>query len=1254
MKKGIIRQIPLQAELCLNKQKVDIEDFKGWNKCNAPVYGNCLSPLYKKENTHHDIYIGDDTYDWESGVLYKNGTAVLSGVGSKKIKKTELTQDCDAMEIHSNNIETLKILSSNQVRYGSNFGGTEYTVANCQRIVCTKVFHTSWSSGGTTYNSSGFAILYLSTSGYYAYYIHQNYSGGQSYDLYGPGDTSWNNFEVVSPLIQYAAKEGNILFSFFGKSGADVSSTMVRNVVLGVGVVHNNPTFNDATLYPTRYQTQTTSPMSVIANIYTYLYYQPDTYPGGNNPGIHQQVHLEIDPHPYYPIKINLGIFDYKNYPVETLTFPATDKYVIYDRHVTVYGSILNYAYYKTTLDVWEGSTRIISQSVNGQVSISNPLPPKLSQDYSNTASYKFYSTYARNGDGSNSMSYVQLWLPTLVNENDVNTDSIYEFTETASDTPNTKFGYINVQGPKLGVITYMNFALSQDGQNQIPTCLQNPEYFQWRDVTSYSYSYGGGAIIFNGRYGSWDCKTWRARFCYNADYYPPNKDNAFDYAAGYLTLSGKYKTPYTEQSLKDVDCCMDDGKLYTVLPIVNNENTPMPTKLFALTGTITGYNSTYNRISYTSTSTFNITYDQDDATNVFPKYFKGMSISISNYYLRIVYMFKAKQADTEYINIMIDSPSMAEGEKAAHLYAGVQRGTYANLQGAVKNTTNTEGFRLLFNNNMISNISCYENKRYLGTILADWFTIDETFCPAFSDTVLYYKDIYNHLHKIELVTTGQDWEYKFVENRYIVLNTTNYFNCYDTKTGLKRHWASDYNNRTIYGYAFSTYTNNSTFRSLLTSVLFSGLMITGQNANYEATNDTITSIEIAPINYYRVLKDWFTFYSCETPYGATEGIDFYRADNGSTSALYVFSYQNNIKYINSDLVNPYVVYPIPQNGDIRYNPNLFTRFITSYNNKDMVISDGVAYRLAYYNNVIPIMSYYLLDGVEELKAAFVLQSGYYGVSDTRLYQMNYSNGVSVEVVCDITNLEYLGALPTQALFWSAQNRAIYSFRGNCIMSLTQYANDLSEIKGKWYNPATQELFLDTNIGLLVFSDLGTYCLPKFVVEIPPEQEGGEPTYEEKDIEDIFFYPDKFIINLKDYDDNSFFWSYNLLTGYSSNRIHFITKYYGNARTPITVNNIYIRLFNQEVQNAQGTIKFKGHTVTDIGVQTDEREVIIGGTDGEEWDAETNTILVKYTPQYNRGIGFALEVDTTFPIVDIKYDYVEDAVIESQIAHVNI
>ena len=140
MKKGNLRFIPLQADLCLNKQKVDIKDFTGWQKCNAPVYGDCLSPLYKKNGDHHDIYIGDDYFDWSNGVLSKNGNEVLSGVGSKKIKKTKINAEYDSLTVSSDNVLTwAKITSGNTFNY-SLYGSTtqSVTVNNCTRIITVK------------------------------------------------------------------------------------------------------------------------------------------------------------------------------------------------------------------------------------------------------------------------------------------------------------------------------------------------------------------------------------------------------------------------------------------------------------------------------------------------------------------------------------------------------------------------------------------------------------------------------------------------------------------------------------------------------------------------------------------------------------------------------------------------------------------------------------------------------------------------------------------------------------------------------------------------------------------------------------------------------------------------------------------------------------------------------------------------------------------------------------------------------------
>jgi len=1253
MKKGIIRQIPLQADLCLNKQKVDIEDFKGWNKCNAPVYGNCLSPLYKNQGTHHDIFIGNDTYDFVEGVLKKNGTEVLSGAGSKKIKKTKITEDYSSVAVASDNVLTwVKELSGSSFSYSLHgSASTEVTLQNCQRIVSTKAFDRH------NLLMYGIVVLYLRTDAAYGYYIAWSDNGTVRSTNGADDPTVYTDFNVISPLIQVAVfAQSKFMVSFFGSSGASLSETDVKNVYIEGSAVYDNPDFHDGTVTPLRYKVHD-GDFKINAKINTSFYhteYRDYTYV---QIGMKQELILEISKHAT-DVEIELLSNDPDNArTLETFSIPAnmsTD--VVYKRTVYYWDYITsdsggtqtpNYRYKleitgENTVDT-SGTGLIVPDSIDfSTAEYIKTLPCYIRENY-------WYTDEIRRGKSDkNICGRFRCKTVTNIDDTDAPVNGWSEWKDFGG------YGYNGLEiknywGAKTlnGVeptADYWSYADAIDYLDNASIVLNN-----WN--TNCCYAAGFWAYRYIGSEGNWerDCKCNPIWFNANA-----NPTTTLLYGEGYYNFSYKnskyvygfyqYKTAYTENALKTVDCCFDDGNLYCVGAITTDTETPLPTKLFSLSGTFDSFTVGTKTIEYTTSTSFDIQYDYYDENNVYIKYYVGMNISLSNNYLRIVYQFKAKKDDKEedYINVLVDCLGIAEGEKAAHLYAGINSKTGGNVQGGVKNSTATEGFRMLFNNNLMSNIACYEQKDYIGTIIADWFTIDDTFCPAFSATQLYYKDINNHIWKVELVSNNADWDYKFIENRYIVLNTVNYFNCYDTKTGLKRHWASDYNNRIIFGFPFEEYEADTQFKSLLETEKFSGLLITGQNANYEETKDSITGIEIGAIYYNKVLRDYMSFISCNVPYGAVEGIDMYRGDDNSTSALYICSFQNGLKYIDNDLVNPAAIYPISENGDIRFNPNLFTQFISSYNNKDMVISDGIAYKLLYFNNVIPIMAYYMLDGVEELENAFVLQSSYYGVSSTRLYQMNYTNGVGVEVVCDITNLEYLGALPTQALFWSAQNRAIYTFKGNCIMQLSQYANDLTVIKGKWYNPATQELFLDTNIGLLVFSDLGTYCLEK------------ENEYENSDIKDIFFFPDRFLINLKINTTTTFYFSYNNLEDYTSNKIKLITKYYGNAKTPITINNVYVRLFNQNVINATGDIVFKAHTVTDIGVHTDTKTVNIGGETGEQWDSETDTMLVKYTPQYNRGLGVALEIETTFPIIDIKYDYVDEVSTESQVAHINI
>lgn len=1265
MKNGVLRFIPLQADLCLNKQKVDIEDFKGWQKCNAPVYGDCLSPLYKKEDDHHDIYIGNDTYDWENGALKKNGVTVWSGGNSHKITKAKINEDYDALSVNSGNYKVwAKITSSNSVTdFCHNVTRTE-TIPNAVQIVAVKVFEDE------TNKVYGVVVMYLHSSGKYGYMIRY-YHNGTMEKVYGSngGTTLWDNFDVISPLIQVGVVGvEKFIISFFGSSGANLGATQVKNVYVSGDQVYDNPLFSDASQYTDRYGiNKEGTKIEIKAETSSGASFTSVTDAANGNykykTGIKQIIEIKMSSHPQ-PIRLLCWEFGKGIGVYQEFTFPPSAVDQTYKRTIIYYTGVqegsggsdklipnwtnVNYYYHLET-------TGISSSAVDRETTGTGRATP-FEEDIIDEDFVRILPMYTSKDMFGYYPCEWRINYNRLSNENSVEAPPLYDYPEIA---------YIEFGDDGFTVNNYCAWTRG-DGATAWSS---HADFSQWLETNKEDVKYGTSQDVLNprgfnpfyaGRFQfKWSSSTpiittvwqndWNANI-FETEHYSSSAENSTKYYFFYpakeeYTLDNPIKTLYTDQSLKEVDCCMDDGHLYCVGSLTDDTENPLPTKVLSLSGTFSSFDKTTNTINYTSDAVLSIEYDQSEEENVFPKYYVGMSVSIQNYYLRIVYLFKAKKDDTDLINIVVDNLAIAFGETPSHLLGGAQRGTNANLQGGVYNCPATEqndGWRLLFNNNILSNVGCYEKGEYIGTILADWFSIDGDFCIAFNQTSLYYKDNNGTIWKLELVTEGNEWDYRLVEDRYIVFNTTNYFNCYDTKTGVKRHWASDYNNRMLYGYGFTSYSNNNTYRRILEQTRFNGLIITAQNANYEMTKDMITGLILGAIVYDGCLKDTVSFLSCKMPYGAVESIDLYRGDNDSTSAIYVCSYSNAIKFVNNDLVNPYAVYPISENGDIQFNPNLFTMFIKSYNNKDMVISDGIAYRLVYFNNVVPVMAYYMLDGVEELIGAFVLQTSYYGVSESRLYQMNYSNGVGVEVVADITNMEYLGALPSQALFWSAQNRAIYSFKGNCIMTLMQYANELTGIYGKWYNPATQELFLDTNIGILVFSDLGTYCL-----EWETETEGAS-------VKDIFFFKDHFIVNLIDDTEYSYFYSYNNKEGYTSNGIFIFTKYYGNGLVPITVNNVYVRLYNQSVADAEGNIIFKGHTITDIGTETDEKTVVIGGEEGEAWDTPTDTMLVKYTPQYNRGLGFALEIKTTFPIIDIKFDYVENGSIESQIAHINI
>jgi hypothetical protein len=195
--------------------------------------------------------------------------------------------------------------------------------------------------------------------------------------------------------------------------------------------------------------------------------------------------------------------------------------------------------------------------------------------------------------------------------------------------------------------------------------------------------------------------------------------------------------------------------------------------------------------------------------------------------------------------------------------------------------------------------------------------------------------------------------------------------------------------------------------------------------------------------------------------------------------------------------------------------------------------------------------------------------------------------------------------------------------------------NDIESISGTWYNPATQELFISTNLGLLCISNHYQYLLDDLTV-----------------VNNIVFYNDHFIIQgevdvLTKYEADS---TANqpagsggavVLPGMPVTPIYhgilnYQTDYLGNNALKSNFDCLYIRVF--KVNDQSGYVKVKSTTVTDMGVETDERTYTI---DSESWDSLTDSIYLRYQPKYQKACAISFEVESTNPIICHELGYTE-------------
>ena len=680
-------------------------------------------------------------------------------------------------------------------------------------------------------------------------------------------------------------------------------------------------------------------------------------------------------------------------------------------------------------------------------------------------------------------------------------------------------------------------------------------------------------------------------------------------------------ETAIISSTSQNCDAILDDGTLIqTQSPFVNNDAV-FEQGLFNFTGhfdSISLVSGAY-KLYYTLTQSEAILLGQanSSANHKYPYKLIGSSVSLDNNFYRsnIVaegYPYLEEDEEKKDITSFLFDSGWDNYRSQVLMQAGYESNDNSIKAGSL---VQIGKWRLLYNNNLLSGISYANDETSIGTLVTDWLSVSKILYVSEND--IYYlnnRGLVQHIY----VDDATEAKYTVIRDRFLVINTTSYENCWDLKYSTSLHWASDWNNRFFEGFAVPgqlkiTASNTKTLEKMAVYDIVS--MASAQNANYEMTLGRSISSAVFPpeiLNNVSLVKK--NILRGET----TEAIDFYRADEGLV-VIYDISYKNKIFYKDVNLEG--ALYPLSDtsSSSILFNPNIFTQFIRTYNNNDMAISDGTAYPLQKYNGDI-IMLFLMTKGIESMQNIFVLQTLYYGIGDGKIWEIYYDNSTisNYQAIIDVKGMTYLGQLPTEALFWSPLNRSIYSFTGDAILKQLWHCNDISTINKTFYNPSTQELFISTDIGLLCISNSYTYLIDDM-----------------KDVEEMFFYNTEFYIKNIAIVEGSpvtqyYKASYEYFSG-GNQHIKLTTKYIGSIENyKIHINCVYIRLYKNT--NDTGTFKIKERTITDKSMATDFKQCTI------DWDTE-GWGYIRYQPQYQKGSSISFEIDSTAPIISISYGY---------------
>lgn len=515
---------------------------------------------------------------------------------------------------------------------------------------------------------------------------------------------------------------------------------------------------------------------------------------------------------------------------------------------------------------------------------------------------------------------------------------------------------------------------------------------------------------------------------------------------------------------------------------------------------------------------------------------------------------------------------------------------------------------RALYHGNELQGLSIASDKLTVGTMLCTMSEIDSNYPVVVSEqngvTHIYYKDVYSWNY-IKVTSDTDEATMKVINERYILLNTVDYYNCFDTKNGKWYHFGSDWNDRAVFTCSISDSGSLDAYKKNQESWYFAS----AQGANYESMD--IPFISTVFPAYAAFFPKTAQNMQCHLLAGATpndQDIDIYYGKNSEygNAPLYRYSidYANNdaIRYINNKLENTNYAF------SFTIIPSIFARFIDGFINQGIVIDNNHSYLQIYANNTRPIFAIKFQSQLEGVTSAFIIQGQYFVVINNCIYK--YVDGMTTAIV-NVGDMEFIGNNPYVALFWSGTNRTLYRFAGDNNITPISQANEISRIVYTSFNPNTMALYIITDKCILIYG-LDT------LIRLPYTQ--YDTCFPLKD--GVAFSGEGETMEI----------SYNPKEGFGILPIELETKLYGYGNSIKAVNDtVYIRLVRNTID--EGTVVVQSETLNEIMTVSESKKFHITKS---MWDKDSNTVFIRYQPKAQAATGFRVRIKSPFAIATLQ------------------